>query len=57
MVEGTGSAVISDNVIDGVRDGAIVGYRWAEPATGDLAVDGAAGYANLTIERNRELTV
>ena len=53
VVEGTGSAVISDNVIDGVRDGAIVGYRWAEPATGDLAVDGAGGHANLTIERNR----
>ena len=53
VVEGTGSAVVSDNVIDSVRDGAIVGYRWAEPATGDLAVDGAGGYANLTVERNR----
>ena len=53
MVEGTGSAVVSDNVIDDVKDGAIVGYRWAEPATGDLAVDGAGGHANLTIERNR----
>ena len=52
VVEGAGSAVISDNVIDGARDGAIVGYRWAEPATGDLAVDGAGGYANLTVERN-----
>ena len=37
VVEGAGSAVISDNVIDSVRDGAIVGYRWAEPVTGDLA--------------------
>lgn len=53
VVEGTGSAVISDNMIDDVRDGAIVGYRWTEPATGDLAVDGTAGHANLTIERNR----
>ena len=53
VVEGTGSAVVSDNVIDSVRDGAIVGYRWAEPATGDLAVDGAGAHANLTIERNR----
>jgi len=53
VVEGTGSAVVSDNVIDSVRDGAIVGYRWAEPATGDLAVDGAGSHANLTIERNR----
>ncbi|MDW6021044.1 TIGR03808 family TAT-translocated repetitive protein [Mesorhizobium sp. BAC0120] len=53
VVEGTGSAVISDNVIDSVKDGAIVGYRWADRATGDLAVGGAGGYANLTIERNR----
>jgi len=53
VVEGTGSAVISDNVIDDVRDGAIVGYRWTEAATGDLAVEGAGGHANLTIERNR----
>ena len=53
VVEGTGSAVISDNMIDEVRDGAVVGYRWATPATGDLAIEGAGGYANLTIERNR----
>jgi uncharacterized secreted repeat protein (TIGR03808 family) len=53
VVEGTGSAVISDNVIDQARDGAIVGYRWAEPATGDLAREGSASHANLTIERNR----
>jgi uncharacterized secreted repeat protein (TIGR03808 family) len=54
VVEGTGSAVIADNVIDQVSDGAVVGYRWAEKATGDLAVEGASGYANLTIERNRQ---
>jgi uncharacterized secreted repeat protein (TIGR03808 family) len=53
VVDGTGSAVISDNVIDQARDGAIVGYRWADPATGDLAVEGSGGFANLTIERNR----
>ena len=53
VVEGTGSAVISDNVIDQVSEGAVVGYRWAEKATGDLALEGAGGHANLTIERNR----
>lgn len=53
VVEGTGPAVISDNLIDDVRDGAIVGYRWTERATGDLAVDGAGAHGNLTIERNR----
>lgn len=53
VAEGTGAAVISDNVIDGAADGAIVGYQWTKPATGDLALDGAGAFANLTIERNR----
>ncbi|WP_292645041.1 TIGR03808 family TAT-translocated repetitive protein, partial [Mesorhizobium sp.] len=52
VVEGAGTAVISDNVIDGAQNGAIVGHRWAEPVTGDLASSGNAGYAHLTIERN-----
>jgi uncharacterized secreted repeat protein (TIGR03808 family) len=53
VVEGAGSAVISDNVIDGAMRGAILGQRWAEPVTGDLASIGNAGYAHLTVERNR----
>lgn len=53
VVEGTGSAIISGNVIDGARDGAIVGYRWAERATGDLAADDSERFANLTIARNQ----
>jgi uncharacterized secreted repeat protein (TIGR03808 family) len=53
VAPGTGSAVISDNVIDGARDGAIVGYEWTKPVTGDLALAGASGHANLTVERNR----
>ncbi|TGQ66855.1 MAG: TIGR03808 family TAT-translocated repetitive protein [Mesorhizobium sp.] len=52
VVEGAGTAVISDNVIDGARNGAIVGQRWAEPATGDLAASAESGYAHLTVERN-----
>ncbi|MGX9115263.1 TIGR03808 family TAT-translocated repetitive protein [Mesorhizobium sp. BHbsci] len=52
VVEGAGTAVISDNVIDGAQNGAIVGHRWAEPVTGDLASSGNAGYAHLTVERN-----
>lgn len=52
VVEGAGTAVISDNVIDGAQNGAIVGQRWAEPVTGDLASSGNAGYAHLTVERN-----
>ena len=52
VVEGAGSAVISDNVIDGTPNGAIVGHRWKDPATGDLAKEGSGGYAHLTVERN-----
>ncbi|CAN7369362.1 TIGR03808 family TAT-translocated repetitive protein [Mesorhizobium caraganae] len=53
VVEGAGNAIISDNVIDGARNGAIIGQRWAEPATGDLAKSSDTGYAHLTVERNR----
>ncbi len=53
VVEGAGSAVITDNIIDGARNGAIVGHRWLEAVTGDLASGGNGGFAHLTIERNR----
>jgi uncharacterized secreted repeat protein (TIGR03808 family) len=53
VVEGTGAAVISDNVIQETQRGAIVGYRWAEAATGELAEDGAEAFPNLTIEGNQ----
>ena len=52
VVEGAGSAVISDNVISETRKGAIVGYRWSDAVTADMAVEGNAGYAHLTVERN-----
>ena len=52
VVEGAGTAVISDNVIDGALNGAVVGQRWAESATGDLASSNDSGYAHLTVERN-----
>jgi uncharacterized secreted repeat protein (TIGR03808 family) len=53
VVEGAGDAIISDNVIDGARNGAIIGQRWAEPATGDLARSSNSGYPHLTVERNK----
>lgn len=52
MVEGTGSAVITDNVIDKARAGAIVGYRWTEAVTGDLALS-PTKTDRLTVERNQ----
>jgi uncharacterized secreted repeat protein (TIGR03808 family) len=53
VVEGAGAAIITDNVIDGTLKGAILGQRWAEPVTADLALAGDAGYAHLTVARNR----
>jgi len=53
VAEGAGSAVISDNMISGATKGAVVGMRWSEPATGDLALSGADRYPRLLVERNR----
>jgi len=53
VVEGVGSAVISDNVVEGATDGAIVGYEWTKAVTGDLARDGAEDYPRLVVDRNR----
>jgi uncharacterized secreted repeat protein (TIGR03808 family) len=53
VVEGSGSAVISDNLIAGAPNGAVIGMRWAEPASGDLARVGAETFPHLTVERNR----
>lgn len=52
VVDGAGPAVISDNVISGASKGAVVGYRWSEPVTGDMAQIGNSGFGHLTVERN-----
>ena len=53
VVDGAGSAVISDNMIAGASKGAVVGMRWGDTATGDLALSGAGRYPQLLVERNR----
>ncbi len=53
VVEGAGSAVISDNLIAGADRGAIRGMRWGKPVSGDLAETGAAKFPHLLVERNR----
>jgi uncharacterized secreted repeat protein (TIGR03808 family) len=53
VVEGSGSAVISDNLIAGAERGAVVGMRWADRASGDLARSGAEAFPHLLVERNR----
>lgn len=52
VVEGAGPALISGNVFSDTPGGAVIGYRWNERATGELAA-GAAAQAHLTIEKNR----
>ncbi|MDN2583469.1 TIGR03808 family TAT-translocated repetitive protein [Aquibium sp. ELW1220] len=52
VVEGAGAAIISGNMISQTPNGAIVGHRWGKPATGDLALAGAAGFAHLTLAAN-----
>ena len=51
VVEGTGKAVITDNVFDAIKGSAIGGFRWADQVTGDMAKGGKKP-GNLTIERN-----
>ncbi len=57
VAQGAGDAVISGNVLSGVRLGAIVGMESAKAVTSDLAKDdnknGAARYPQLTIANNR----
>ncbi len=53
VVDGAGSAVISDNLIAGADKGAVVGMHWDKTATGDLVQNGADRFPNLLVERNR----
>ena len=53
VVDGTGSAVIAANLISGAEQGAILGMRWSDKVSGDLAHSGAEEFPNLMIERNR----
>lgn len=56
VAEGAGPALISGNAIAATPKGAIIGYRWNEAATGELAgvgVAGSTGFPHLTITGNR----
>jgi uncharacterized secreted repeat protein (TIGR03808 family) len=52
IVEGVGSAIISDNIIQGSRNGGIVGHSWGDVTVKDLTQKSAQIYPNLTVERN-----
>lgn len=52
VADGAGTAVVTDNLIEGAARG-VVGYRWSDRATDDLAGDDAPSFAHLLVERNR----
>ncbi|MEM8814040.1 MAG: TIGR03808 family TAT-translocated repetitive protein, partial [Pseudomonadota bacterium] len=52
VVEGSGNAVIANNVISETPRGAIVGFRWSERVTEDLAITGADDWKHLTVRGN-----
>lgn len=53
VAAGAGAAVIADNLISGAKRGAIVGVDRHTAVTGDLASEGAARFAQLSISGNR----
>ncbi len=53
VAPGAGTTLVTDNLISEARRGAIVGVEWNKAVTGDLSKDGAARYAQLTINGNR----
>ena len=52
VADGAGKALITGNLFDEVLDGAVIGYRWHDAATRELAA-GPSGFSHLTIEGNR----
>ncbi len=52
VVEGADSAIIANNIIRGTQNGAIIGYRWSEPSTGELTQKGGAQWPHLDISGN-----
>jgi uncharacterized secreted repeat protein (TIGR03808 family) len=53
VADAAGDAIIANNIFQSMQRGAIIGYRWNDAATGDLAKDGAKGFPHLTIEGNQ----
>ncbi|AYD00075.1 TIGR03808 family TAT-translocated repetitive protein [Neorhizobium sp. NCHU2750] len=53
VVEGSGDVIIANNIFQSATRGGIIGYRWRDAATGDLAKAGAQAFGHLTIENNR----
>ncbi|MEI2384554.1 TIGR03808 family TAT-translocated repetitive protein [Breoghania sp. JC706] len=52
VADGARSTIIANNILSEIENGAIVGYRWNERATGDLAASPEA-WPHLTVAGNR----
>ncbi len=52
VAPGAGQATLVGNSISGARNGAIVGMRWQEKATGDLARTGAKDWPTIRLAEN-----
>jgi uncharacterized secreted repeat protein (TIGR03808 family) len=52
VVDGAGSAIITDNIIEKAARGGIIGHRWMDAVTGDLTRQNASGNPRLIVERN-----
>jgi uncharacterized secreted repeat protein (TIGR03808 family) len=52
IVEGAGAALLSGNLFENTPKGAILGYRWTEPATPELASASATTFSNVTLASN-----
>lgn len=51
VVDGAGAAVITNNIVQGSKQGAINGFRWLEKATGEL--NDVSEFGNLTVHGNQ----
>jgi uncharacterized secreted repeat protein (TIGR03808 family) len=53
VVSGAGGTVITGNIIQGAKRGAVVGMEWHKPVTGDLLQEGAERYPQLKLSGNQ----
>jgi uncharacterized secreted repeat protein (TIGR03808 family) len=53
VVPGSGTALITDNLIAEAKGGAVVGMEWDKRVTGDMTKDGTGPFAHVTLSGNR----
>lgn len=56
VADGAGTAMITQNLFENTKDGAIVAHKWATPVSGDLTESGAAQWPRLTLRDNQRVS-